>query len=160
MEGDGVFVDPADVDDEPLAADPEIETDCVTKLGLSAVNIANICRGMFFKTIGVEMPENNDALARWTEAVESVFGICEQEIETNWRDLSKSFQHLATGETVPNTQPEQLRLPWEAATRLCVNLITAEDQEEITEARAYDWREWILKKLGGPNDGDSDSDEE
>ena len=130
-----------------------------TVCGLTPANVAREAREKYWSLRNTE-PKiawgNLDASTqnRWIDAVESLFVKCERQMSLSAASATAGFVDGILGRGAFEKLPPANRLLWEAVLRHAVMLIMAgepgatrnELDQEIAEAREYDWGKWLEKK--------------
>lgn len=132
----------------------------VTRTGTNLDQLAQQCRERFF--LGqVEMKDgevkakeyvpwedlDTNAKTRWMEASEVTADFIGQEVESSFRHISRRFALTYFAADKWDTFTEMDKLGFEVCIRHIVNMVTAEDRDDVEAALEFDWGEWIVKKL-------------
>ena len=141
---------------------PSVQSQFVTRTGTNLEELAEQCRVRFFlgqiETQGGKvLPKQYapwedldiNSKARWMEACEQLADFIGQEIESPWRRLAQRFALSYFAADKWDDFPEIDKLCFEVCCRHIVNMVTAEDQEDVDAALGYDWGEWLVTKLSG-----------
>ena len=85
---------------------------------------------------------------RWMNFAEVLADACDRELETTWERITEKAYAAYHENEGYGEQPLVVRLLWQAVTRHIVNLITAEDAEDLSALSGAGkfWKEWILER--------------
>lgn len=138
------------------------EEEYTTRLGYTLTDIGKNARELLYKIVGKETTEW-DAIPEgmrdhWIDYAEVMADTCARELELSWSDLVHKAHSAFHGKDCIEEESELMTLVWEALCRHTINLITADDHDDL--AMLLDsldhWKEWIFERSnqhGGKVDG-------
>jgi len=122
-----------------------------TKTGVTLEELAMQCHERFPASEENELDPWEDLhpnnKVKWMEATEATGEFIGREIETSFQMVAKRFAGAFYGEDRWNSLPVESQLGYQIVVRHIINMVTAEDAEDVKAALEYDWGQWLKRKL-------------
>lgn len=150
-----------------LTSDQQAEPAFQTATGISLIDIASQARERYLSVVPtredvVDHPwEDDDGVidrtvwskatqdqkAHWISACESLVEYLAEEKDSSFRGVARMFAQAYYGTDKWLKLKEPLRIAHEVAVRHVVNMVTAEDDEDVADALDHDWQKWALPRI-------------